>query len=240
MEENQDTGLETEPETEPTRRGKSSLKRLKDRLKILDKIAIDPKVKAAKQADVALEAASIEKLLFQTERDDKADKNLALNERLTAQHEQDVADIARLTQANAALTATRTQVQPEKPERIPDSVLQEQIHTLEALLTSVATLARGVDVDARTRHAVSLVIKHDKRAMSVVEEMGVSFSSVVTALQKSETELLGLLQQAQQEGPALPVYRAVLSVRDSLQVDGHGKKHYPDVFAESSLYADTL
>jgi len=68
--------------------------------------------------------------------------------------------------------------------------------------------------------------------------MGVSFSSVVTALQKSETELLGLLQQAQQEGPALPVYRAVLSVRDSVQVDGHGKKHYPDVFDDG--YAKEL
>jgi hypothetical protein len=231
MEENQDTGLETEePETEPTRRGKSSLKRLKDRLKILDKIATDPKVKAAKQADVALEAASIEKLLFQTERDDKADKTLALNATLTAEVARLGEENARLTQANAAKSV--------QPERIPDSALQEQVDTLAELLKSVATLARGVAVDARTRHAVSLIVEHGKRAMSVVEEMGVSFSSVVTALQKSETELLGLLQQAQQEGPALPVYRAVLSVRDSVQVDGHGKKHYPDVFDDG--YAKEL
>jgi hypothetical protein len=235
--------LDTQEESETPQknyRGKSSLKRLKDRLTILDKIAIDPKVKAAKQADVALEAASIEKLLFQTERDDKADKNLALNEQLTEQLTEANTDIARLTQANAALQS-RTQV--ALPERIPDSVLQEQIHTLEALLQSVATLARGFDVDARTRHAVSLIVKHGKRAMSVVEEMGVSFSSVVTALQKSETELLGLLQQAQQEGTGTPIYRAVLTVKYEIQVDGHGKRQSPyrDEFdSESSLYADSL
>jgi hypothetical protein len=241
MEENQDTGLETEePETEPPRRGKSSLKRLKDRLKILDKIATDPKVKAAKQADVALEAASIEKLLFQTERDDKADKTLALNETLTAEVARLSEENARLTQANAALTATRTQVQPEQ---IPDSVLQEQVRTLKELLKSVATLARGFDVDARTRHAVSITMKYGKRKelMSVVEGLGVDYASVVTSLNRSETELLTLLQSAEREGTATPIWRAVLALKYQVQVDGHGKRRYRDEFSdESSLYADTL
>jgi hypothetical protein len=235
MEENQDTGLEAEPQK--NYRGKSSLKRLKDRLKIIDKIAIDPKVKAAKQADVALEAASIEKLLFQTERDDKADKNLALSEQLTEQLTQANADIARLTQANAAL---QSRAQVALPERIPDSVLQEQVRTLEELLKSVATLARGVDVDARTRHAVSLTLQYGKSAMPAVEGLGVSFSAAVTTLQKGETEILTLLELAQRDGVMCPIYRAVLAVKYEIQVDGHGRRQHPDVFAESSLYADTL
>ena len=225
-------------ETEPNRRGKNSRNRLKDRLKILDTIALDPKVRASKQADAALEASSIEKLLFQTEREDKVNKTLTLNAQLTAQHEQDVAEIARLTKANAEL---QTRTAQRVVEQIPDDRvqgLQEQVSTLESLLKDVSALSRSVDIEERTLAAVSLIVKHGKRAMSVVEEMGVSFSSVVTALQKSETELLGLLQQAQQEGPALPVYRAVLSVRDSVQVDGHGKKHYPDVFDDG--YAKEL
>ena len=217
---------------------RNSLGRLKDRLKAIDKLIHDSKTKAGKREDLCIQASEIERLLWQADRDDKADKTLAQLATLTAEVTRLSEENARLTQANAALTATRTKALEVQPERIPDSVLQEQVRTLEALLQSVATLARGVDVDARTRHAVSLIVEHGKRAMSVVEEMGVSFSSVVTALQKSETELLGLLQQAQQEGPALPVYRAVLSVRDSVQVDRHGKKHYPDVFDDG--YAKEL
>ena len=235
MEENQDTGLETEPQK--NYRGKSPRNRLLDRVKQLDSLSRNKELKLAKLADVQLEIASLERLLYNDSREDRNSETLALNATLNEQLTQANAEIARLTEANAELRASQTR-RVNASERIPDSVLQEQVRTLEELLKSVATLARGVDVDARTRHAVSLIVKHSKRAMSVVEEMGVSFSSVVTALQKSETELLGLLQQAQQEGPALPVYRAVLSVRDSVQVDGHGKKHYPDVFDDG--YAKEL
>ena len=219
----QENEIETEL-TEPNslnRRGKSSLKRLKDRLKILDKIASDPKVKAAKQADVALEASSIEKLLFQTEREDKADKTLALNAQLTAQLTEANAEIARLN----ALTAELTRSTQRVVQRIPDDRvlgLQEQVRTLEELIKSVATLARSCEIESRTRHAVSLVIKYGRRKelMSVVEGLGVDFSSVAVALQKSETELLGLLQQAQQEGTGTPIWRAVLA----LQVSGSSRR----------------
>jgi hypothetical protein len=203
-----------EPET-PNRRSRSSLKRLKDRLKILDKIASDPKVKAAKQADVALEASSIEKLLFQTEREDKADKNLA--ELATAN-----AEVSRLSEENARLTRLTAELQSRTaqrvtPERIPDAVLQEQVQTLEALLKSVAALARGVDVESRARLAVSLVIKYKSQAVrSVIEGMGVDYASVVTTLQKPKAELLSLLQQAEREGAATPLQKAVLFVRDGI------------------------
>jgi hypothetical protein len=230
---------ETETEPQKSYRGKSSLKRLKDRLKLLDKIATDPKVRAAKQADVAIEAAGIEKLLFQTERDDKADKNLALNEQLTAQVTAQQEEISRLTQLNAEQSRATQKIQPE---RIPDAALQEkalQVQTLEELLKAVSALARSVDIELRTRHAVSLVIKYGKQAMSVVEGLGVDALSVAVALQKSETELLGLLQQAEREGTGTPIWRAVLFVRDAIQVDRHGKRQYCDEF-ESSLYADSL
>lgn len=227
---------EPEPQdTETSKRGKSPRNRLLDRVKRLDALAKNEELKLAKLADVQLEAASLERLLYNDSRDDR---NNELTAQVTAQQE----EIARLTQANAELKSElQTRTAQREPERIPDDripALQEQVSTLESLLKDVSALSRSVDIDERTRHAVSLIVEHGKRAMSVVEEMGVSFSSVVTALQKSETELLGLLQQAQQEGPALPVYRAVLSVRDSVQVDRHGKKHYPDVFADE--YADTL
>ena len=74
--------LDTQEESETPQknyRGKSTLKRLKDRLKTLDTLILDKTVKAAKRADLCIEAAGIEKLLFQADRDDEADKTLALN-----------------------------------------------------------------------------------------------------------------------------------------------------------------
>jgi hypothetical protein len=247
MEENQDTGLETEPQkNSSTPRGKSPRNRLLDRVKQLDSLSRNKELKLAKLADVQLEIASLERLLYNDSREDR-------NNELAAQHEQDAAteqltqanaEIARLTQANAELRASQTpRVNAlnalNASERIPDSALQ-QITTLEELLKAVSTLARGVDVDARTRHAVSLVIKHGKRAMSVVEGLGVDFSACASSLQKPESELLGLLSAAQQEGTGTPIWRAVLAVKYEIQVDGHGKRQHPDVFAESSLYADRL
>ena len=239
--ETQDLDTQEESETpQKNYRGKSTLKRLKDRLKTLDTLIHDKTVKAAKRADLCIEAAGIEKLLFQADRDDDASETLALNATLTAEVARLSEENARLTQANAALTATRTQVQPE---RIPDSALQEQITTLKELLKAVSTLARGFDVDARARHAVSITMKYGKRKelMSVVEGLGVDYASVITSLNRSETELLTLLQSAEREGTATPIWRAVLALKYQVQVDGHGKRHYRDEFSdESSLYADTL
>ena len=234
--------LDTQEESETPQknyRGKSTLKRLKDRLKTLDTLIHDKTVKAAKRADLCIEAAGIEKLLFQADRDDEADKTLALNATLTA-------EVARLSEENARLTQALANAHAAKsvqPERIPDSALQEQVDTLAELLKSVATLARGVAVDARTRHAVSITMKYGKRKelMSVVEELGVDYASVVTSLNRSENELLTLLQSAEREGTATPIWRAVLALKYQVQVDRHGKRRYRDEFSdESSLYADTL
>ena len=230
---------ESEPQdTETSKRGKSPRNRLLDRVKQLDAFARTKGLKPQKQCDAAIEAASLERLLYNDARDDR---NNELTAQVTAQRE----EIARLTQANAELKSelqTRT-AQRVQPERIPDDRvqgLQEQVSTLESLLKDVSALARAVNVEERTRAACRLVISHGRKAMSAVEGMGVDFSSVAVALQKSETELLGLLQQAQQEGTGTPIWRAVLFVRDAIQVDGHGKRQYRDEFAESSLYADSL
>jgi hypothetical protein len=240
MEENQDTGLksfETEPQkNSSTPRGKSPRNRLLDRVKQLDSLSRDKELKLAKLADVQLEIASLERLLYNDSREDRNSETLAELATATEQLTRANAEIARLTQANAELRAS----QPPRvnaSERIPDSALQ-QITTLEELLKAVSTLARGVDVDARTRHAVSLVIKHGKRAMSVVEGLGVDFSACASSLQKPESELLGLLSAAQQEGTGTPIWRAVLAVKYEIQVDLHGKRKHPDVFADE--YADTL
>jgi hypothetical protein len=234
MEENQDTGLETEPQK--NYRGKSPRNRLLDRVKQLDSLSRNKELKLAKLADVQLEIASLERLLYNDSREDRNSETLAELATSTEQLTRANAEIARLTQANAELRAS----QPPRvnaSERIPDSALQ-QITTLEELLEAVSTLARGVDVDARTRHAVSLVIKHGKRAMSVVEGLGVDFSACALSLQKPESELLGLLSAAQQEGTGTPIWRAVLAVKYEIQVDLHGKRQHPDVFADE--YADTL
>jgi hypothetical protein len=232
---------EPEPQdTETSKRGKSPRNRLLDRVKQLDALAKNKELKLAKLADVQLEAASLERLLYNDARDDR---NNELTAQVTAQRE----EIARLTQANAELKSElQTRTAQREPERIPDDRvqgLQEQVSTLESLLKEVATLARSCDIESRTRHAVSLVIKYERRKelMSAVEGLGVDFSSVAVALQKSETELLGLLQQAQQEGTGTPIWRAVLAVKYQVQVDGHGKQRYHDeVDSESSLYADSL
>jgi hypothetical protein len=248
MEENQDTGLksfETEPQkNSSTPRGKSPRNRLLDRVKQLDSLSRNKELKLAKLADVQLEIASLERLLYNDSREDRNSETLTELATATEQLTRANAEIARLTQANVELRAS----QPPRvnaqvlSERIPDSALQ-QITTLEELLKAVSTLARGVDVDARTRHAVSLVIKHGKRAMSVVEGLGVDFSACASSLQKPESELLGLLSAAQQEGTGTPIWRAVLAVKYEIQVDGHGKRQSPyrDEFdSESSLYADSL
>jgi hypothetical protein len=208
-----------------------------DRVKQLDSLSRNKELKLAKLADVQLEIASLERLLYNDSREDRNSETLALNATLNEQLTQANAEIARLTQANAELRASQTP-RVNASERIPDSALQEQVDTLAELLKSVATLARGVAVDARTRHAVSLVIKHGKRAMSVVEGLGVDFSACASSLQKPESELLGLLSAAQQEGTGTPIWRAVLAVKYEIQVDLHGKRQHPDVFADE--YADTL
>ena len=62
MEENQDTGLETEPQK--NYRGKSPRNRLLDRVKQLDSLSRNKELKLAKLADVQLEIASLERLLY--------------------------------------------------------------------------------------------------------------------------------------------------------------------------------
>lgn len=228
---------ESEPQdTETSKRGKSPRNRLLDRVKQLDAFARTKGLKPQKQCDAAIEAASLERLLYNDARDDR---NNELTAQVTAQRE----EIARLTQANAELKSElQTRTAQREPERIPDDrvpALQEQVSTLESFLKDVSALARAVNVEERTRAAVALSVKYGKRAMSAVEGLGVDFSTVAVALQKSETELLGLLQQAQQEGTGTPIWRAVLFVRDAIQVDRHGKRQYCDEF-ESSLYADSL
>ena len=234
---NQDTGLETETEPQKSYRGKSPRNRLLDRVKQLDSLSRNKELKLAKLADVQLEIASLERLLYN---DSREDRNNELAAQVTAQQE----EIVRLTQANAELNALSRATQKIQPERIPDDrvpALQEQVSTLESLLKDVSALARAVNVEERTRAAVALSVKYGKRAMSAVEGLGVDFSTVAFALQKSETELLGFLQQAQQEGTGTPIWRAVLFVKYEIQVDRHGKRRFPDEFSsESSLYADTL
>ena len=229
--------LDTETDLTEPKQSKSTRKQLKESLAQIDKLLKFKSMKSAKLADLAIERSGLIKLLLQIEHDEKADKNLALNEQLTAR-------VAELEKENAELKQNELQsranqrVQPQTPDnRVP--ALQEQVSTLEELLKTVATLARSCDIESRTRHAVSLVIKYGKQVFPVVEGIGVDFSSVAVALQKSETELLGLLQQAQQEGTGTPIWRAVLFVRDAIQVDRHGKRQYCDEF-ESSLYADSL
>jgi hypothetical protein len=238
--ETQDLDTQEESETpQKNYRGKSPRNRLLDRVKQLDSLSRNNGLKLAKLADVQLEIASLERLLYNDSREDRNSETFAELATATEQLTQANAEIARLTRANAELRASQTpRVNAlNASERIPDSALQ-QITTLEELLKSVATLARGVDVDARTRHAVSLVIKHGKRAMSVVEGLGVDFSACASSLQKPESELLGLLSAAQQEGTGTPIWRAVLAVKYEIQVDLHGKRQHPDVFADE--YADTL
>ena len=227
---------EPEPQdTETSKRGKSPRNRLLDRVKQLDALAKNEELKLAKLADVQLEAASLERLLYNDSRDDR---NNELTAQVTAQQE----EIARLTQANAELKSElQTRTAQREPERIPDDrvpALQEQVSTLESLLKEVSALARAVNVEERTRAACRLVIQYGRKAMSVVEGLGVSFSGVVTSLGKSETELLTMLQLAEREGDGTPIWRAVLFVKYEIQVDGHGKRQHPDCFADE--YADTL
>ena len=152
----QDLEIEAPKNTRPI----STRKQLKESLAQIDSLLKYKSMKSAKLADLAIERAGLVKLLLQNEHDDKHNAAIEDVERLTA-------EVTRLSEENARLIhaalTTRTKALEVQPERIPDNVLQEQIRTLEALLQSVSTLARGVDADARTRHAVSLTMKYGKR-----------------------------------------------------------------------------
>lgn len=234
---NQDTqALDTETDlTESKPQARSTRKQLKESLAQIDKLLKFKSMKSAKLADLAIERAGLIKLLLQIEHDDKADKNFAELATTTAQLTEANAEIVRLKQNELQSRATQ-RVQPQTDDRV--SALQEQVSTLESLLKDVSALARAVDVEERTRAACRLVIQYGRKAMSAVEEMGVSFSGVVTSLQKSDTELLTMLQLAEREGDGTPIWRAVLAVKYEIQVDGHGKRQYRDEFSDE--YADTL
>jgi len=217
-----DTQEPQEAETEETpKRGKSPLKRLKDRIVQLDSLSRNKGLKAHTQAAVALEAASIERLLYNDAREDKNSETLAQLATLTAQHEQDTQEIARLTQALAQANA-----QARTPERIPDSTsaLQQEITVKDELLKAVATLARSVDIDERTRTATRIIMQYEKQAQTTVTNLGVDFNSLSLTLKEPSSELLSRLEQAQRAGPMTPVYRAALAVKYEVQVDGHGKQ----------------
>lgn len=230
----QENEIETEL-TEPNslnRRGKSSLKRLKDRLKILDKIASDPKVKAAKQADVALEASSIEKLLFQTEREDKADKTLALNATLTAEVARLGEENARLTQANAALHARASNAQVE---RIPDDripALQADNAAKGELLAAIATAITTLGVQ---RELGAMLVKRLGRASGVQAFVSsfTDFSILWLYSQKSDDELQEIIAAAfrDSQGSAVIAAKATLGARGVPIVPPTKGAPYHDFFA---------
>jgi hypothetical protein len=151
--------------TEPQKRNrrKSIRRRLDERLQQLDSLSRNPDLKPTKQAEAAIEATSIEKMLFQAEREDRQDASLQENERLKVQHEQDVTKIAELETAKAKQTVVQLS-DPETPK------LKQQVKELTALIAFVAS--ERPDVHAKACTAIRAIVKYGTSSRVLVESLG--------------------------------------------------------------------
>jgi hypothetical protein len=172
-EENQETG--TEPQKRNRR--KSIRRRLDERLQQLDSLSRNPDLKPTKQAEAAIEATSIEKMLFQAEREDRKDESLQNNERLTVQHEQDTAEIARLKTENeelqrrANLSANLAYTSAPTDPRIAGG-----LKTIDSLKSLIKFLASEFNGDP-AKVSVAVILKFGKTAREYVTALGIDFDS---------------------------------------------------------------
>ena len=108
-----ESGYGAGPEPQKNYRGKSPRNRLLDRVKQLDSLSRNKELKLAKLADVQLEIASLERLLYNDSREDRNSETLTELATATQQLTRANAEIARLTQANAELRASQQPVRVE-------------------------------------------------------------------------------------------------------------------------------
>jgi len=182
-EETQETG--TEPQKRNRR--KSIRRRLDERLQQLDSLSRNPDLKPTKQAEAAIEATAIEKMLFQAEREDRKDESLQENERLTVQHEQDAAEIARLKNENdelqrrANLSANLSYTSAPTDPRIAGGL--KTIDNLKSLIKFLASEFNGDPA----KMSVAVILRFGRDAREYITALGIDFDSYFAWLNSPQT-----------------------------------------------------
>lgn len=214
MEENQDTGLETEPQK--NYRGKSPRNRLLDRVKQLDSLSRNKELKLAKLADVQLEIASLERLLYNDSREDRNSETLTELATATEQLTRANAEIARLTQANAELRASQQPVRVEIQQDPTISTLRADNAAKGELLAAISSAVSSLPHVERVNFGAVLV-KQLGRASGVQAFVSqiTDFSILWLYSQKSDDELQEIIAAAfkDSQGSAVVAAKATLGAR---------------------------
>ena len=209
-EENQETS--TEPQKRNRR--KSIRRRLDERLQQLDSLSRNPELKPTKQAETAIEATAIEKMLFQAEREDRKDESLQENERLKVQHDQDTAKIAEL-ESRLETRSTQTVITPD-PETPKLTAKVKELTTLIAFVASEMP-----DVHTKACTAIRAILKYGTASRVLVESLGCDLHFYYQGLQSNPTaeDLRDSLSRCPDPDGIPAVYaRAALEVLHGMKV----------------------
>lgn len=168
---------ETQESTPQKRsRRKSIRRRLDERLQQLDSLSRNPELKPTKQAEAAIEATAIEKMLFQAEREDRKDESLQDNETLKTQHESDIAEIARLKSQLETARSIKSQT-----VSTPDPDIPKLRQTIDILKSFIKFLASEFTGDP-AKMAIAVILKFGKTAREYVTALGIDFDAYFSNL----------------------------------------------------------
>jgi hypothetical protein len=182
---------------EPRKRRKSARRQLEDIVKQFDDCLASGELKDGKRADVLIEKASVLKALLQIEVDEQGDETTIENERLSRQHEADVATVAEL---KAKVEELEVRVREVKTVMVPDPdapQIKELNVALEELLRLLAS--RMTSDDARLQMAARVLsLCPAPAAKAFLPMLGLNYAEYagMMLLHKTERELREVVEQA--------------------------------------------
>ena len=165
-----------ETESTPKKRRnrmKSPRQQLHDSLRQFDEMLNNPNLKETKKAEVLIERASIQKMLWQAERGDDKDAAILENETLKTQHEKDTGEIERLR-----AIPTRREVitiQDEESPRLRQQVAEQQ-KVIESLQSFIKFLASEFSGD-KPKTAIAVILRFGRDCKEYVTALGIDFDS---------------------------------------------------------------
>ncbi|MGO8811972.1 MAG: hypothetical protein ACLQJF_21140 [Candidatus Sulfotelmatobacter sp.] len=145
-------------------RMKSPRQQLHDSLRQFDEMLNNPNLKETKKAEVLIERASIQKMLYLAERGDDRDAAILENETLKTQHEKDTSEIERLRATPARHYEPVTLQDPETPR------LRQENQELKGLVSFIAS--EITDPHARACIGIRAVLKWGSGARPVFDALG--------------------------------------------------------------------
>jgi hypothetical protein len=160
-------------------RMKSPRQQLHDSLRQFDEMLNNPNLKETKKAEVLIERASIQKMLWQAERGDDKDAAILENETLKTQHEKDTGEIERLRAIPTRHPETITLSDPETPK------LQRQVQELTGLVQFLAS--EITDPHARACIGIRACLKWGSGARPVFDALNLDIRFYYQGLQGNPT-----------------------------------------------------